>query len=200
MPIDQTDKRTVPGFSAMIDIHCHLIPSIDDGPSSSRQSLEMARMAVADGTSTIIATPHQLGNYRQNTGERIRDSADQLSQQIADANIPLHVLPGGDVRIEPDLVAKLRDGDVLSLADHGKHVLLELPHELYFPLSALLEQLRNIGMTGILSHPERNQGILANPRLVAGLVDDGLSDANYGRQFVWPFWASKPKTIGRVPT
>jgi len=61
----------------------------------------------------------------------------------------------------------------LTLADRFKHVLLELPHELYFPLDAALEQLGKIGMVGILSHPERNHGILANPGVLGKLVKQG---------------------------
>jgi protein-tyrosine phosphatase len=89
------------------------------------------------------------------------------------AGIPLQVLPGGDVRIEVGLVEGVRRGDVLTLADRGRHLLLELPHELYFPMGPVLEDLRRIGVTGILSHPERNQGLLKQPTLVESLVDNG---------------------------
>jgi protein-tyrosine phosphatase len=71
------------------------------------------------------------------------------------------------------MVEKLRSGEVLTLADRRKHVLLELPHELYFPLDDLLADLHRAGITGILSHPERNQGLLKQPRLIEPLVDQG---------------------------
>jgi protein-tyrosine phosphatase len=96
-----------------------------------------------------------------------------LQQQLDRKGIPLQVLPGADVRIEDDMIEGLRRGDVLSLGDHRKHVLLELPHELYFPLEPVLDQLNRGGMTGILSHPERNQGLLKRPEVVETLVEKG---------------------------
>ncbi len=156
-----------------VDIHCHLVPGIDDGAQSWEQSLQMAALAVADGIGAIVVTPHQLGNFAHNTGQTIRARTSELQQSLDAHGIALRVLPGADVRIEPDMVEKLRRGEVLTLADRGKHVLLELPHELYFPLEDVLESLRRAGLTGILSHPERNQGLLKQPQLLAPLVDRG---------------------------
>lgn len=155
------------------DIHCHLIAGIDDGADSVEESLAMARMAVDDGVSTIICTPHQLGGFPANRGADIRQHVCQLQALLAQENIPLSLLPGADVRIEDDMIARLRSGDVVSLGDHRRHVLLELPHEMYFPLEPVLEQLASLGMTGIFSHPERNQGILRDPKLLAPLVRFG---------------------------
>lgn len=156
-----------------VDIHCHLVPSIDDGAKTWDESLEMARMAVADGIQTIVVTPHQLGNYSHNTGQSIRERTAELQQFLNENQVPLQVLPGADVRIEPEMIRLLRTGDVLSLADRRRHVLLELPHEMYIPLEGLLDQLATLGMVGILSHPERNQGILKQPTVVEGLVERG---------------------------
>ena len=82
-------------------------------------------------------------------------------------------MPGGDVRIEADMITQIQADNVLTLGDQGKHVLLELPHEMYFPLEPVLESLERIGMQGILSHPERNQGLLKQPELIEQLVHRG---------------------------
>jgi protein-tyrosine phosphatase len=156
-----------------VDIHCHLVPDIDDGAKTWDESLAMARMAVADGIQTIVVTPHQLGAYGHNTGDVIRARTRQLQQFLSDNEVKLRVLPGGDVRIEAEMISRLRTGEVMTLADRRKHVLLELPHELYFPLEGVLDELVAIGMTGILSHPERNQGILKNREVLEPLVDKG---------------------------
>jgi len=155
------------------DIHCHLLPGIDDGADDWHQALAMARMAVDDGIATIIATPHQLGRYAGNRGAAIRQRAAQFQETLARLGLPLTVLPGADVRIEPEMVRRLRSGDVLSLADHRRHVLLELPHDLFLPLDGLLAELRAAGTVGILSHPERNLGILRRPEVLAHLVEAG---------------------------
>jgi protein-tyrosine phosphatase len=157
----------------LVDIHCHLLPDLDDGAADWDESLAMARMAVADGISTIVATPHQLGNFGQNDGESIRARCAELQELLDRHGVDLELLPGADVRIEPELIARIRTGDVVTLADHRRHVLLELPHELYLPMEGLLADLRAAGLAGILSHPERNLGILRRPRIVESLVDAG---------------------------
>ena len=133
----------------------------------------MARIAVDDGITHSILTPHQLGGYRQNTAARIRQQASEFRRRLQEAQIELDLAVGGDVRIEPDIAERLDDDCVLTLADRKQYVLLELPHELYFPLEPLLARLQRQGLTGVLSHPERNQGIVANPTVVSGLVDAG---------------------------
>jgi protein-tyrosine phosphatase len=158
---------------SFVDIHCHLVPDIDDGAKSLEESLTMAEIAVADGIETIIVTPHQNGCYAHNRGDDIRERVAHLQEQLDQNHIPLTVLPGADVRIEDNMMSALQNGDVLTLGDLGRHVLLELPHELYFPLEPVLDGLDKINMVGILSHPERNQGILKQPSIVEPLVDSG---------------------------
>ncbi len=163
----------MPSVEPFVDIHCHLVPEIDDGAKSWAESFAMAEIAVADGITTIVVTPHQLGTYAHNSGDLIRQKTAELQAELDAHEIPLEVLPGADVRIDDGMVLGLRRGTVMSLADHHRHVLLELPHELYFPLDGVLEDLRRNGMVGILSHPERNQGLLKDPGLIEPLVDAG---------------------------
>lgn len=155
------------------DIHCHLLPGIDDGSPDLETSLAMARMAVDDGIHTTIVTPHQLGNFAHNVGNDIRARTLELQQFLDAHQIPLEVLPGGDVRIEDGMIEKLVSGEVMTLGDRGLHVLLELPHELYFPLEPVLDALDRQGMVGILSHPERNMGIMRDTSMLHGLVEHG---------------------------
>ncbi len=158
---------------SFVDIHCHLAPDIDDGAKTWEDALAMARMAADDGISAIVVTPHQLGAYGHNTGDVIRARVRQLQQFLDDHKVGLRVYPGGDVRIESEMIAKLRTGEVMTLADRRKHVLLELPHELYFPLEPVLDDLAGIQLVGILSHPERNQGILKQRDVLERLVNRG---------------------------
>ncbi len=155
------------------DIHCHLLPGLDDGASTLDDALAMAELAVADGIETIVATPHQLGNNASNSGQTIRAAVVGFQQQLDRRRVPLCVLPGADVRIEPGLLEKIRSGEVVTLADHRRHVLLELPHGVYFPLERLLRELASAGLSGILSHPERNRGIINQPGVLRPLVEHG---------------------------
>jgi len=158
---------------SFVDIHCHLLPGIDDGARDWDESLAMARMAVEDGTTTIIATPHQLGGFVGNRGDDIRSRVVELQDRLHRAGIPLNVLPGADVRIDAGMLQGLLQGDVLTLGDHRRHVLLEMPHDLFLPIEQLLDQLACRKITGILSHPERNEGVLRQPEVLARIVESG---------------------------
>jgi protein-tyrosine phosphatase len=159
--------------STFTDIHCHIVPGIDDGSANLTDSLSMARTAEADGTKSIVATPHQLGANSQVSAEAIRQGVADLQTTLNAEGVGVSVLPGADVRIEPELPKLVKQGKVLTLADKGKHVLLELPHETYFPLEPLLAALSRQGLVGILSHPERNRGIIKNPDVMWDVVEAG---------------------------
>lgn len=156
-----------------VDIHCHLIPGIDDGARDASDALAMSLLAVDEGIDTVVVTPHQLGAFSRNRGDEIRVRAVELQELLHTNGVPLRVLPGADVRIDSGMVAKVLAGEVLSLADQRRHVLLELPHELYLPLEPLLGELKRHGLVGVLSHPERNQGILQQPGVIEPLIDAG---------------------------
>ncbi|OHB70024.1 MAG: hypothetical protein A2V70_18410 [Planctomycetes bacterium RBG_13_63_9] len=163
----------MPDPPPFVDIHCHLLPGLDDGAADWQETLAMARLAVADGISTVVVTPHQLGASVGNRADTIRALTVQLQEFLHEHHVALRVLPGADVRIEPDLVQRIQSGEVLTLADRRRHVLLELPHDVCFPLDSLLAGLKAAGMVGILSHPERNLRILAQGDLLHPLVHAG---------------------------
>lgn len=161
------------GTENFTDIHCHLLPGIDDGPKNWRASLELARQAVDEGIGTLVATPHQLDRYLENTAPRIRTLAAEAQTRLDEAGIPLTVLPGADVRIHENLPELARDEEVLTLADRRLHLLLELPHEQALPLGNLIYRLQCEGISCILTHPERNQELSAQPNLLRPWVQQG---------------------------
>ncbi len=156
-----------------VDIHSHLLPELDDGARSWEESLHMARIAVAEGIRRLIVTPHQLGVYSHIRTEKIVQKTEEFRRLLHQHQIPLQVLPGADVRVEADLIEHLKNGAVLTLGGHGKHVLLELPHEMYVPLEGLVARCLQAGIVPILSHPERNQGIIRQPKLLEPLLHLG---------------------------
>ncbi len=158
---------------SFVDIHCHMLPELDDGAADWDEALAMAQIALDDGVGTVVLTPHQLGNFSHNRGDAIRQQVTRFQSLLQRHAMPLNILPGADVRIEPEIVHKIRSGDVLTLADRRGYVLLELPHEVYLPLERLLSDLKRAGLVGILSHPERNLGILNQPNIAERLVDTG---------------------------
>jgi protein-tyrosine phosphatase len=150
-----------------------MLPGLDDGAATLDEAIAMAQIAIDDGVQTIVATPHQLSSHGQNSTTAILTASGQFQKILNQRNMPLRILPGADVRIEPELVQKIRDGEVVTLANRRRHVLLELPHDVFIPMNRLLEELKNLGITAILSHPERNRGILKQPDSLRTLVDNG---------------------------
>jgi protein-tyrosine phosphatase len=111
---------------------------------------------VDDGVTTVIASPHQLGSYgRQNSAAVIRDKVKQLTARLEDHGVPLEVAPGADVRIDERLLHLLDTDELATAADAGRHLLLELPHELYVDPLALIHRLSERGIQPIMTHPER---------------------------------------------
>ncbi len=111
----------------MIDLHCHILPGLDDGAADLAVSLRMAEAFVADGVSIVACTPHILPGMYHNEGPAIRDAADLLQTAIDEAGLPLRLTTGADVHVAPNLLEGLRTGRVLSIAD-TRYVLIEPPH------------------------------------------------------------------------
>jgi protein-tyrosine phosphatase len=143
------------GAEILIDLHCHMLPELDDGAADLAVSLDMAKMAIADGISTVVCTPHILPTVYDNSGPAIRAAVIRLEAALTRAGIPLRVLPGADVHIAPDLIESLRCGRVLSLAG-SRYLLLEPPHHVFPPsLQDCVFGLMTAGYVPILTHPER---------------------------------------------
>ncbi|MEI1423229.1 tyrosine-protein phosphatase [Bacillus cabrialesii] len=159
----------------MIDIHCHILPAMDDGASDSADSIEMARAAVRQGIRTIIATPHHKNGVYENEPGPVREAADQLNKRLIKENIPLTVLPGQEIRIYGDLERDLSEQQLLSLND-TKYILIEFPFD-QVPRYAepLFYDLQLKGYIPVIAHPERNREIRENPSLLYHLVEKGAA-------------------------
>ena len=158
----------------LVDIHAHILPDMDDGPASMEEALALCRALVAEGVVRVVATPHQSGLYPRNTNAAIRAAVDRLRAALDEHEIPLTVSPGADVRIDADLVRRARDREFMTLADRQGYVLLELPHDVAFPLTNLVRELRGEGLTPILSHPERNLAVARRPTCLWEWLEAGL--------------------------
>lgn len=151
----------------MIDIHCHILPGIDDGAASLEVSLAMARLAVADGTRTIVATPHV--DKTLIPPEEVRRRVADLQQALDRQQIPLTLLAGADGASY--LGAEALSGHVIG---DGPYLLLEFPHT-HLPVSAgqLVFDLKARGLVPIITHPERNPSVVRHPDLLEPLIEAG---------------------------
>ena len=139
----------------MIDIHCHLLPGIDDGADTLETSLSMARMAVADGIERTYCTPHIYPGLYENVGAEIRRRVSHLQLILDDKGIPLRLDFGADTHLVPDLLEGLRCGRVPTLGD-SRYLLLEPSHHVRPPrFKESVFDLIGAGYIPVITHPER---------------------------------------------
>ncbi|MDK8640204.1 tyrosine-protein phosphatase [Niallia taxi] len=157
----------------MIDIHCHILPGLDDGPATVEDSLLMAKEAVNEGIKTIIATPHHRNNKYENTKSQIIENVSSLNNLLNKENIPLEILPGQENRIYGEILEDYRKGEILTLSNTN-YLFIEFPSSTVPRYSErLLYELQNEGLTPIIVHPERNKELQNNPELIYSLVKHG---------------------------
>ncbi len=139
----------------MIDLHCHLLPGIDDGAPDLATSLEMARIAVADGITTIACTPHIYPGLYENTGPDILLRVERLQADLDAAGIALTLVAGCDAHLTPTMVAELDSGHIPTIAG-SRYFLFEPPHHVAPPrLEQSVLATLEAGYMPIITHPER---------------------------------------------
>jgi len=166
----------------MFDIHAHILPFLDDGPEDWEESLEMCRIASADGIKTIVATPHIVKGLYDNSPEEISAGTQRLNELIDSNGIELSVLPGAELHISPDIPERLANGESLTINGNGKYVLIEIPFEVVPKgMGQLVFELLIKGVRPIISHPERNRVFQKKPELLFDFVSQGaLSQVTAG--------------------
>lgn len=151
----------------MVDIHCHILPAIDDGSSSLEESLAMAEIAIEDGISRIVATPHIKGEVH--SPQFLQQQVDEFNAVLNKRGYPLQIFTGADVS------AMLPPHEVARYTINGSsYFLLEFPHS-HLPLNAneMVFELLLAGMLPIITHPERNPSIVRDPQRLFRLVEAG---------------------------
>lgn len=139
----------------MIDLHCHLLPGIDDGPTDLAMSLEMARVAVADGIRVTACTPHIYPGLYDNDAGLIEAAVSRFREQLAAADIPLTLTMGADIQMVPELLEGLRSGRFPTLQG-SRYFLFEPPHHTV-PNRFMdsLFDVQSAGFVPVITHPER---------------------------------------------
>ena len=161
----------------MIDLHCHLLPDVDDGPRTLQDALALARMSVADGITDAVVTPHLMPRTAQQTWPRILASYDTLRQALQEQSIPLTLHLAAEVRISGELPALVTRGQVPVLGrllDRPVH-LLEFPHTESLPVGSeqLMSWLTRQRLIPMLAHPERHLTFQRHPDRLEAFTEAG---------------------------
>ncbi len=156
----------------MIDIHTHILPHVDDGARDLTESLDMARMAVADGLTHLFATPHHR-DYTTLSRQEVAERVAQLQAELDKAGIPLILLPGHEVRFYNDMF-KDWDKHIAGPLGSSRYVLAEPLFSHYDKQTdAMLFELFERGYTPIMAHPERIRPLQDNLALIEPFLAAG---------------------------
>jgi protein-tyrosine phosphatase len=155
----------------VIDLHTHILPGIDDGVKTEDEAVEFARLARADGVTTIVATPHCKEGFYFNDRPAVLDAVAHLRKRLATEGVDVGLVPGAEVHLCAEIPARIRDGRAPTLSDNGKTLLLELSLTQYPPdLEKLVFQLKLAGIITVLAHPERIRYFQDDPSRYEALV------------------------------
>lgn len=155
----------------MIDIHCHILPAIDDGPPDIEESLKMAKMAAADGVTQIVASPH-YSYGRRPTSEEITYGLGILQKKVDERDIPVKLLRGADIKLTYELVEGIETNNIPTI-NGSRYFLLELPDIIPPNIDNFIFMAGLKEMVPIITHPERNYSLLSSPEKIGALRNSG---------------------------
>lgn len=157
-----------------IDVHSHILPSLDDGSTSVHESLDMARRLVGAGYTHIFCTPHVWPVHRQHRPAFIAQQVDRLQSSIDQENIGLKLFAGAELNLSLDIFS-FPIPEIPTYANAGKFVLFDFwDGRLSEHFWMWIRFLKQAGMTPILGHPERNQAIQSDPDIMHELAREGV--------------------------
>ncbi len=177
----------------MVDIHCHLLPGVDDGPKSWDIALEMCRMAAKDGITHIVATPHANEEFAYDRAQHLvaLDHLRELTGDVPELSL------GCDFHLSYDNIQNLVSGRSKYTIGETHYLLIELSDFSIPPqLPSTICRLLQLGLYPVLTHPERNPLLQRTPEQVLRLVDSGCI-VQVTANSVTGFWGKQPQKIAR---
>lgn len=158
----------------MIDLHTHFIPGVDDGADSIKEAVEMARLAVEEGVSHAVLTPHHNKYWVTNPKEKVLARIGEVEEAVTQAGIPLTFSASQEIRLNEEFLEELFAGNYLSLDQTGKYYLVEFSWRDFPPFAKrYLQEMIAADMTPVIAHPERQRAFLDNPKLLPSLIEMG---------------------------
>lgn len=172
----------------MVDLHCHLLPGVDDGSKDLATSLRLAEAAVANGITHALLTPHHMnGRYVNHKADVIRMTKD-FQRSLEQNQIPLTVFPGQEVRINGNLIKAIQNDDILFADEGNRYLMLEFPDDdVPHYTTQMIFELQQLDITPVIVHPERNTKIMAHPALLYSLLQKGCLSQITASSYVGTF-------------
>ena len=174
----------------MIDVHCHILPNVDDGSESMEEAIELARISAAEGVTHIIATPHPAPDGTVGSRVFTTERVAELNAALRENEIALEIFPGVETYIDPDMLAMLGSGRIFPL-NNGRYVLVEFPYRQAPPsCEKILFAMRVAGYIPIIAHPERYQFVEKDPLWLGRAIEMGCLAQGTGAAF-WGAFGSR---------
>lgn len=158
----------------MIDLHCHILYGLDDGPKTIEESVELAKAAADQGIHTIVATPHHQNGRYINEKETILRGVAELNDMLRDKGINVTILPGQEIRLYGEVLEDYDAGRIATINETNKYILIEFPTN-HVPryTESLFYDLQLRGFIPVIAHPERNMEIIERPAILYDLINKG---------------------------
>lgn len=159
-------------FEKIVDLHCHILPNIDDGSPDLEHSIQLANDAIKDGVTHILATPHHLDRNYINHKADVIEYTNAFQKELDDRGIELKVFPGQEVHINGELIKNY--DDLLGADERKRYMMLEFPHS-NVPAYAkrIIFDLQKAGTIPVIVHPERNKEIQGDLNILYDFIEQG---------------------------
>ncbi|WP_027339402.1 tyrosine-protein phosphatase [Halonatronum saccharophilum] len=158
----------------MIDLHTHILPSVDDGAKDLSESLEIGREAMRQGVTKIVTTPHYLEGEYELSFKELQDRVVALQEEFDREGIEIELLTGSEVYLTADLAKKAKDGKLTTI-NGTKYLLIEFSmRSMPSYVDDVLYDLNALGYKPIIAHPERYFEIMEDPNILYNWVEGGV--------------------------
>ncbi len=149
----------------IIDLHCHILPNIDDGAENMEETIEMLSMAIDEGISGMVATSHAEAEVGPKQSKRYLEAYREVLQYIESNNIPMKLFYGNELYYSEGIMSALRNGEAHTL-NGTRYVLVEFPiYESFYYIERGIRNLQNIGCWPIIAHVERYQALQSEEKI-----------------------------------
>lgn len=170
---EREEKKLKEEAIRMYDIHCHILPGVDDGADNIDEAVMMAMMAKNSGVKAIFATPHYIEGFRYNNAVFNKNILEYLNSELYNRNIDIRIYIGNEVYLTFDLLELLEKEQIATL-NNSNYMLIELPmYDIPMYIESIIYNLKLKGIIPIIAHPERNAKIIENPNILYKLIMKG---------------------------
>lgn len=183
----------------MIDLHCHILPGVDDGAQTLEDSLAMAEQAVEQGITHILCTPHHNNGKYNNPKKKVLSLVASLQKEFEKRNLPLMLLAGQEVRITGDLIEAIQRDEILFSDSEDTYLLIEFP-TLEVPLytEKIFFELLKLEKIPVIVHPERNAYFRKDPNRLIPFLEMGCFAQLTAPSYIGRFGKDIQKTAKKM--